>query len=196
MQMAEVSLPHWDHCGKGQLRKFTHWTFLYSPWWLINHGHIRILGCDFLTKHNLIIDFSQGMAYCPISPKVQLRLQSVRTNHSTCSKLTFDDELPQAIPTTIKDAGDELFDLPADVHPDLSQVIEDHKLLFSQQLSKTTVTTHVIDTGDATPMKVPSHSIPFHFAERVQSQLWNGTGWNYQTKQQSLVCTCSIRSQK
>ena len=50
--------------------------------------------------------------------------------------LTVDDELPQAIPstTTHSDASD--IDFPKDVHPDLKQVIDHHKLLFTQ-LGKT-----------------------------------------------------------
>ena len=59
--------------------------------------------------------------------------------------------------------------MPTEVHPDLHNVIEDHKLLFSQHLGKTTITTHTIDTGDAAPVKVPPRPIPFHYAERVQT---------------------------
>ena len=85
--------------------------------------------------------------------------------------LTLDDELPQAIPTTVKYATVPSFDMPTVVHPDLHKIVEDHKLLFSQQLGKTTITTHVIDTGDAAPVKVPPRPIPFHYAERVHNQL-------------------------
>ena len=61
--------------------------------------------------------------------------------------------------------------MPTEVHPDLHNVIENHKLLFSQHLGKTTITTHIIDTGDAAPVKVPPRPIPFHYAERVHNQL-------------------------
>ena len=48
----------------------------------------------------------------------------------------------------------------------------DHKLLFTQQLVKTTVAEHFIDTGNATPVKIPSpRPIPFHYTERVNKQL-------------------------
>ena len=117
-----------------------------------------ILGCDFLSKHNVVIDFSQGKAYCSGNPNFELELQLISSSGNTCKMLTLDDELPQAIPTT-------------DVHPDLQKVVADHKLLFSQQLGKTTITTHVIDTGDAAPVKVPPRPIPFHYAERVHNQL-------------------------
>ena len=130
-----------------------------------------ILGCDFLTKHNLVIDFSQRKAYCSGNPNFQLELQLISSSGTTCKMLTLDDELPQAIPTTVKDAAFPSYDMPTDVHPDLQKVVADHKLLFSQQLGKTTITTHVIDTGDAAPVKVPPRPIPFHYAERVHNQL-------------------------
>ena len=62
-------------------------------------------------------------------------------------------------------------DLPDDVHPDLKQVIDDHKLLFTRRLGKTMTAEHLIDTGNATPVKVPPRSIPFHYTERVTKQL-------------------------
>ena len=34
-----------------------------------------ILGCDFLMKYNLVIDFSQGIAYSSKTPTLQLRAQ-------------------------------------------------------------------------------------------------------------------------
>ena len=130
-----------------------------------------ILGCDFLTKHNLVIDFSQRKAYCSGNPNFQLELQLIRSSGTTCKMLTLDDELPQAIPTTVKDAAFPSHDMPTDVHTDLQKVVSDHKLLFSQQRGKTTITTHVIDTGDAAPVKVPPRPIPFHYAEMVHNQL-------------------------
>jgi len=46
----------------------------------------------------------------------------------------------------------------------------DYKL-FSERLGKTAVTNRVIDTGDATPVKVQPRPTPFHYAEKVKSQL-------------------------
>jgi len=47
--------------------------------------------------------------------------------------------------------------------------------LTSTMLSHTTscydVTYHVIDTGDATPIKVPPCPIPFHYVDKVHNQL-------------------------
>ena len=91
-----------------------------------------ILGCDFLIKHNLVIDFSN----------FQLELQLISSSENTCTMLTLDDELPQAIPTTVKDATFPSYDMPTDVHPDLHKVVDNHKLLFSQQLGKTACHRH------------------------------------------------------
>ena len=138
-------------------------------WFLMSCHQTAILGCDFLTKHNLVIDFSQGKACCSGNPNFELELQLISSSGN--KMLTLDDELPQAIPTTVKDAAFPSYDMPTDVHLDLQKVVADHKLLFSQQLCKTTITTYVIDTRDAAPVKVPPRPIPFHYAERVHNQL-------------------------
>jgi len=58
-----------------------------------------------------------------------------------------------------------------DVHPSLKPIIQEFEVLFSKQLGQTNVTQHMIDTGDAAPIKVPPWQIPFHYAERVHAQL-------------------------
>ena len=40
-----------------------------------------------------------------------------------------------------------------------------------EQLGKTSVTSHVIDTGDASPVRGPPHPILFHYAVTVHRQL-------------------------
>ena len=128
-----------------------------------------ILGCDFLIKHNLVLDFSQQAVYQTDNPSFRVDIPPVRV--SSCNALTLDDELPQAIPTAVKNTGTTPVDMPKDVHPDLIHIINDHKQLFSTQLGKTTTIEHVIDTGEAAPIKVSPRPIPFHFTERVHAQL-------------------------
>ena len=76
-----------------------------------------------------------------------------------------------SIPTTANCSQLPSFDLPTDVHPSLRDIITDHKLLFSEHLGKTDVTNHVIDTGNATPIRVPPCPIPFYYVEKVHNQL-------------------------
>ena len=38
-------------------------------------------------------------------------------------------------------------------------------------LVELTFASHVIDTGDASPVRVPPRPIPFHYTEKVQAQL-------------------------
>ena len=83
----------------------------------------------------------------PDYPGLQLNLQLTRLSSKPCNALTIDDDLPQAIPSTITHHSTPDLDLLDDVHPDLKQVFEDHKLLFIQQLGKTTITEYFIDTG-------------------------------------------------
>ena len=84
--------------------------------------------------------------------------------------LTLDDESPQAIPTIMGNAT-ILYDMSTDVHPTLQQLIENHTELFSKQLGKTSVNPHVIDNGDASPVRVSQCTILFHYAEIVHRQL-------------------------
>ena len=123
-----------------------------------------ILGCDFLTKHNLIMDFSQQTGYHADDPSFMLNMPVKKLN--PCNTLTLDHELPQAIPSAVT-SNTLPVDMPTGIHPDLLHIINSHQQLFSTQLGKTTTIEHVIDTGEASPIKVPPRPIPFHFAEKV-----------------------------
>lgn len=130
-----------------------------------------ILGCDFLTEHGLTIDFKNCTVSIYGSPRQQLNLQLGKAGSRSCNMLTLDDELPQAIPATVTDNTIPTFDMSKDIHPDLAKMMDNNKMLFSQQLGKTSVAKHFIDTGDDTPVKVPPCSISFHYTEKVSSQL-------------------------
>jgi len=85
------------------------------------------------------------------------------------SPLAMDDELPQFMPC--RSTGPCHLDLPTNVHPALTQIVDEYGMLFSQQIGCTNITQHLIDMRDSPPDKVPSHPIPFHFVDRVQQQL-------------------------
>ena len=108
-----------------------------------------------MIKHNLVIDFSQGVTCSSKTPTFQLRLQHSGNKSSACKVLMLDDDLPQAIPTTLKNVKILSFDMPTEVHPALQQLIENHRELYSEQLGKTSVISHVIDTGDPSPVRLP-----------------------------------------
>ena len=57
-----------------------------------------------------------------------------------------------------------------DHHPALGPVLKEHELLFRTQLGRTNIAEHVIDTGEASPVKVPPRPVPFHYKERAQLQ--------------------------
>ena len=73
--------------------------------------------------------------------------------------LVLDDDLPQAMPCSVQNN--------CMVETDK----RDHAALFRCQLGTTGIAKHVIDTGDAPPVKLPPCPIPFHFTEQVQNQL-------------------------
>ena len=123
-----------------------------------------ILGCDFLTRHGLIIDFEKGTFRCrePLAKEGRLRL-----NATNSCMLVLDEDCPQAMPFKDSTAGQIKFDMPKDSHPALDPVLKEHEQLFKTQLGNTDVAEHVIDTADALPVKVPPRPIPFHYRDRV-----------------------------
>ena len=125
-----------------------------------------ILGCDFISKHALVLDIRGGKAY-QLGSEYRMNLDTQVAK--LCSPLIVDDELPQALPS--KSTGSRAPELPETTHPAIAQVIEEYKVLFSQQIGQTNITHHIIDTGDASPVKVPPRPIPFHYVDRVQKQL-------------------------
>ena len=127
-----------------------------------------ILGCDFLLKHHVTLNFGNGTFHCE-SPSAQPGQLNTHVEH--LSTLIPDDDLPQAMPFSVKDSCKVEIDMPQNYLKALESVLKDHEALFRCQLGKTNVAKHVIDTGDAPPVKLPSRPIPFHYTEQVQSQL-------------------------
>ena len=128
-----------------------------------------ILGCDYLANNGFVLDFQQGTFHRAENPEQMLQLLPAES--TSCHKITVDDDCPQAIPTKCKDHSSKIEDMPSDVHPSLTPVLEEFKELFSQQLGETNVTEHTIDTGDAAPIRIPARQILFHYANKVHAQL-------------------------
>ena len=84
--------------------------------------------------------------------------------------LVLDNDYPQAIPYPATTSKPEP-DMPTDYHPSLEILLKEHSTIFHKTLGKTMAVEHTIDTGNAQPVKVPPHPIPFHFADRVHKQL-------------------------
>ena len=61
--------------------------------------------------------------------------------------------------------GQRKLDMPSDYHPSLGPVLKEYEMLFSTQLGKTDTAKHVIDTGEALPVKMPSRPVPFHYKD-------------------------------
>jgi len=127
-----------------------------------------ILGCDFLSKHGVLLDFSMNMFHCKHSC---VQPQRLSTQTESLNMLVLDDDLLQAVPCPIPQSSQTDADMPENYHPALESVLRNHKALFSCQLGKTNVARHVIDTGDSNPVKSPLRSIPFHYTEQVHNQL-------------------------
>ena len=125
-----------------------------------------ILGCDFMSKHALVLDIQGGTAHQMGSGyRINLDTEVAKL----CNPLIIDDELPQALPSRSTDSN--ISDLPEITHPAVAQVVEEYKSLFSQQIGQTNITHHFIDTGNAPPVKVQPRPIPFHYVDKVQKQL-------------------------
>ena len=127
-------------------------------------------------RHGYVLDFKQCTFYRSQNPEEILQLQPAWENppHTIPRPLhmiTIDDECPQAIPTPCKQTSIPTLDMPTNIHPALKPTLEEFKSLFSLELGCTNVTQHVIDTGNALPIKVPPRPIPFHYTEQVHQQL-------------------------
>ena len=85
--------------------------------------------------------------------------------------LILDDECPQAMPSKALAVDTDTVDMPTDYHPALRQVLQDHAMIFRKDLGRTTIAEHVIETGEASPVKVLARPIPFHYMDRVHNQL-------------------------
>ena len=126
-----------------------------------------ILGCDFLFKHGMTLDFGNGTFHCNHhSAKPEI----FESQKKFLNMLVLDDDIPQAVPCSVKNNQQMELDMPQKFHKALESVLNDHAALFRCQLGKTNVTKHVIDTDDATPVKVPPSPIPFHYSEQVQKK--------------------------
>ena len=128
-----------------------------------------ILGCDFLSKHGVILDFGNGTFHCNHPGNQPKQLES----QECLNMVVLDHDIPQAMPCSIKESHQVELGMPQNYHKSLELVLKEHAALFRCQLGRTNVAKHVIDTGDAPPVKMPSRPIPFHYTEQVQSQLKN-----------------------
>jgi len=54
--------------------------------------------------------------------------------------LVMDNELPQAIPCRNTDPCQ--LDFPSNIHPALTQIVDEYNMLFSQQIGCTNITQH------------------------------------------------------
>ena len=100
-----------------------------------------IMGCDFMSKHGLVLDIQGGMAY---QSGTQHRIHLDTQVATLCTPLIVDDELPQALPSKI--TIHSVPDLPKTSHPAISDLIDEYKVLFFQQIGQTNIVHHIIDT--------------------------------------------------
>jgi len=61
-----------------------------------------ILGCDFLSKHEVSLDFDKGEFLCK-NLHVQLNRLNMQTEH--LNVLVLDDDLPQAVPCPVQQSS-------------------------------------------------------------------------------------------
>ena len=76
-----------------------------------------------------------------------------------------DDDCPQAMPFRNQETDQLEVGRSTDHLPALGTVLLEHQKVFKSQVGLTHVTEHIIDTGDAARVKVPSHPILFHYQD-------------------------------
>ena len=127
-----------------------------------------ILGYDLLSRHGLIIDFEKCTLHSRGSMPQEGKL-SLRAANSCM--VVLDEDCQQAVPFKDNATRNAELDTPKAYHPALGTVLKKHERLYQMQLGKTNVAEHVINTGDAPPVKVPPQPIPFQYQDCVQDQL-------------------------
>ena len=66
-----------------------------------------------------------------------------------------DGKCSQVMPFRNKETDKLGFDVPIEYRFVLGPVLQEYQKLFKRQLGQTHIREHVIDTGDASPIKVP-----------------------------------------
>ena len=125
-----------------------------------------ILGCDFLKRFHVFIDFGGSTFGSSKFPDLKGKLLLGQVH--LCN-LVLDSEYPQAI-SHRTETSDEL-DMPTDYHPALESTIKQHSSVFHKKLGQTNVTQYIIDTCNTKPIKLPLRPIPFHYVDHVLTQL-------------------------
>ena len=87
-----------------------------------------ILGCDFLRKHGLVLNFESGTYYRADCPNLALPLQVIELR--SCSTITIDEDCHQAI--SVKSDGKDWIQLemPTDVHLELKPAVQEFEEFF------------------------------------------------------------------
>ena len=127
-----------------------------------------ILGCDFLREHGFILNFESGTFYRAGFPKQVLYCHYIYQHQNHATQLPLMRTVLRPFQLSVMGTTFNLR-CPLMFTPCWDQ-IQECKELFSNQLGQTNVNEHVIDTGEAAPIKVSPHQIPFHYADRVHSQ--------------------------
>ena len=126
-----------------------------------------ILGCDFLTRRGLVIDFENGTFHNGASV---VRKGKLPTSTNSCM-LVLDEDYPQAMPFKDTSTSPAEFDNPSDYHLALGPVLKEHESLFKLYLGRPHIAEHAIDMGNAPPVKVPPCPISFQYQYCVHNQL-------------------------
>nr|CAH7729530.1 unnamed protein product [Callosobruchus chinensis] len=144
-----------------------------------------LLGCDFLQKHNVVVDFKRSAASITIEEDKHL------INFVSCNEVDTHINICKTVALVIKPKVDEKhryldsdFSTKAEeaqadteVKDQLRNLLEEHNDIFSECPGMAKSYVHRIEMDDVTPFNVPNYPVPLVYRDQVHDQIREMLEW-------------------
>nr|CAH7765636.1 unnamed protein product [Callosobruchus chinensis] len=152
-----------------------------------------LLGCDFLQKHNVVVDFKRSAASITIKEDKHL------INFVSCNEVDTHINICKTVALVIKPKVDEKhryldsdFSTKAEeaqadteVKDQLRNLLEEHNDIFSECPGMAKSYVHRIEMDDVTPFNVPKYPVPLVYRDQVHDQIREMLEWGIIAREKS-----------